>query len=154
MLNYWNGRNNSQLTLTRQLGPRLLARYPSQQNCTAPDCGWDEFTQSAKKTGCPVCHGKGRIAGWTDYYFRARVKWNAAVQLAFAQPTSGIEMGDLTLTVSPYDKELMERVLNLDDAYIEVDGKQIRPSAIQRLDVPTVGEEYQVVCHLYNPGED
>ncbi|CAG0947024.1 hypothetical protein ANRL1_03570 [Anaerolineae bacterium] len=153
MLNYWNAMNQVEIAKTRLIGSRLRAHYPNETNCTATDCGWDEFTQSAKNTGCLTCHGKGKVSHWQTYYFRARVQWHGAVQLSFVAPTSGIEKGDLTLAVATQDKELMERVLVSDRAYITVEDKTVRPTVIQRLDVPTVGEEYQVVCNLYNPNE-
>ncbi len=151
MTQYWTRAGASHLRDTRNADrPRVAARYPTETDCTAPGCGFDDFTASAKKMDCAVCHGTGNVATWQTWLFRARVVWPGATQFSFFAPTPGVELGDVLLVIAMADVPLMERVLNAERAYLTVDGKTVRPTALQKIDAPQIGEEYQVVCHLYN----
>lgn len=153
MLNFWVRDNNALLDESRNRGvtSRVYGYFPSETVCTGPGCGWDSFSQSAKRTGCPVCHGTGKVTTWSSWTFLARVLWTSGIKLNPYAPSTGIELGDMILTVSSHDRAMMERIQGNERAYLQLDGKTIRPSAIQRIDVPTIGEECQVVCNLYSP---
>ncbi len=151
MTAYWTRGNSSHLRETRNADrPRVTARYPTETDCTAPGCGFDEFTASAKRMDCPVCKGTGKVATWQTWMFRARVIWPGATQFSFFAPTPGVEVGDVLLVIATADVPLMERILNTEHAYLAVDGKTVRPTTIQKMDAPQIGEEYQIVCHLYS----
>ncbi len=122
-------------------------------NCTAPGCGWDAYTHSAKRFDCPVCHGIGKVTTWQIFSLRARVNWPAMIQFSYFNPSPGVDLGDVVLTVGQADKASIERIQSLERVYLVVDGKIVRPSTVQKLDVPQIGEEYQVVCHLFTPSE-
>ncbi len=150
MIQFWTRGNSAHLRDTRNADrPRVAARYPTETDCTATGCGFDDFTGSARKLDCLVCEGTGKITTWQTWQFRARVNWPGMTQFSFFAPTPGVELGDVVLTIAANDKDLMEKVQSTERAYLIVDGKNVRPSQIQKLDVPQIGEEYQVVCHLY-----
>jgi hypothetical protein len=153
MLSHWTRNNNQFLSTSRTTDlPRVTIHLPVETECTALGCGWDAFGQSAKLTGCSVCEGKGKVTTWQVAYMRARITWASAIQFNFFSPTPGVNIGDVMLTISPYDKATMERVVNTARAYLQIDDQIVRPSGVlQKLDVPNIGEEYQIGCNLYNP---
>lgn len=153
MLDYWNRGNQQSLSAERQADDRsrVVAKYPTKTNCPAADCGWDEFTHSSKKADCTVCKGVGKLITWQTYYIRARVSWTAMLQFSFMVPTPGVELGDVILTIDQMNKGLLDTVYGDPEAYLIVDGKNVRPKTIQVIDVPHIGQEYQVVCNLWEP---
>ena len=153
-LKHWTRHNAHQIEVSRQDAPRLIARYPKEINCTAPGCGWDEFAQSGKRMDCPACHGQGKITTWQGWYFRARVNWPGMIQFSFAAPSPGVDLGDVVLTIGAHDEPLLQTIKGAARAYIVVDNQTVRPTTIQKLDVPQIGEEYSVVCHLYTANAD
>ncbi len=152
-MDFWTRGNRRTLDASRHTDRpgRISAHYPNETACTARGCGWDETTQSAKKFNCPVCQGRGTIVNWQTAYLRARANWTGLMQFSFLTPAPGVELGDVVLTIGKYDLDMVRRVLNSERAYFTVDGTTVRPSLEQKLDVPTIGEEFQVVCHKYTP---
>ena len=148
-LKHWTRGNAGKLASARQEAPRIMARYPREADCTGTGCGWDEYTQSGKRIDCPVCRGKGKVTTWQTWYFRARVNWPGLIQFSFAAPSPGVDLGDVTLTISPSDEPLLQQVKAAERAYLIVEEKTVRPTVIQKLDIPQIGEEYSVVCHLH-----
>jgi hypothetical protein len=155
MMDFWTHANSDFLASERMAGDlkRITAHYPRMTPCTASGCGWNSFTHSAIKSDCIICEGKGQIVTWQRYPMRARVSWAGMMQLTFVAPTPGIEQGDVVLTIAAMDKPLIDTVMASEEAYLEVDDKVVRPSAIQLIEVPHVGQEYQIVCTTFQPSD-
>jgi len=153
MMDFWTRANANTLTSERHADDRsrVAVQMPTETNCPAADCGWDDFQQSAKKADCLTCGGVGKLITWQTYYLRARVSWTALMQLTFLAPTPGVEQGDVLLTIAQQDLYLVELVQKTARAYLIVDAKTVRPVSVSKLDVPHIGEEYQCVCNSFTP---
>lgn len=148
-LSYWNmdrGAFQSQMQTSR-----VFARIPTETNCPASDCGWDEHNQSAKKVDCLICGGEGKLTTWVNYNVLARVLWTGMLRYVYQQPTTGVELGDCILTVSREWLPLIEQVFNNERAYIGVDDKNVRPKTLQSNTLPGIIEEYEFVCYVFTP---
>ncbi len=111
----------------RQRSQRVVIYIPLKTDC--PDCGWDEFTQSAKDVSCTTCGGGGKVITWYKSRSSARVMWIDPSSPIWGTMASG-PVGDVWLSVPLSYESLYERVKDTDDAYILVDSKTVKPISI------------------------
>lgn len=129
---------------------RVVVHYAEETDCTATGCGFDSFTQSAKKIDCPTCKGTGKIITWKKQALRARVVWaNAGLRYLF--PVPGVEIGDCVLTVTKHDIHIVEETMQNERSYIVVDELKVKPTNITPNVLPGIDGGYFVNCNLTTP---
>ena len=150
MLNFFAGMNQQHFDDWRLNGApgRVVIYLPTEADCTYAGCGWDAFSQSGKLIGCPQCGGKGKTFAWSVSTVRARVVWGST-GLVYMSPTPGVVMGDCYLAFYLGDEWLVDEVLFEQRAYIEVDGRKVRPTSTSPSVIPNVGGCLLVTCNLY-----
>lgn len=127
---------------------RVVIHQLVETGCPYPGCGWDEFTQSGKLTGCPACGGAGKLFTDKLTVLRARVVWGAT-NFSFAPPSPGVELGDVTLGIATADLGIIQEILAEQRSFLVVDGQTVRPTVISPSVIPDVGEGYFVSCNLF-----
>lgn len=151
-MDYWTANMKRPLQDWRLKGApgRVVAMLAQEVVCPQPDCGWDEFSQSAKRVDCPVCHGQGKVLTFDKRTIRARVVW-ANTYLNYLAVTSGVEMGDVSLGIERPDVETVNLVMAQERSYLLVDSKAVRPTSVSPMVIPGVEDGFQVICNVYTP---
>lgn len=152
-MDYWNARNAANLEQYRlvDLPGRVTLVTPVETDCPYPGCGWDAFNQAGVLADCPVCHGVGKVFTELKDELRAVVSWTT-IRFEFVRPAPGVDLGDVTLGIRDYDRARVEAIQSSERAYFIVDGRTVRPSAINSSDIPGVLHGgYLVNCKLYTP---
>lgn len=149
MLNFANRKANQPIQDWRhKQKSRCFAQVATETDCPASDCGWDEFHNGPIKADCLVCGGRGRLITFVQHEFMAIPVWGAD-RFAYLAPAPGTELGDCELGIEKNVEWLMDRVMESQTSYLNVDGKILRPSVMSPNIVPQVGEAIIVTCKLF-----
>lgn len=102
-----------------------------QGEIECPECGFDEFTQSAKDVSCTVCDGVGKIPdGWVAHQVYGRLQYYDFVTLVATGVTPGIEVGDIVSYVSTDTKGAVLRLRQSRYGYALIDADTFRPFSV------------------------
>jgi hypothetical protein len=153
VINYWNATSQQDLE-SKYSSERVFALIPTEVNCTNPNCGWDEVTQSGKLLGCTICGGLGKTFQWKTFALPCRLVWAGMMQFSYYQPSPGVEMGDCIVTTNQDFKDIVLNVLNTPRAYLVADQKNIRPKTMHESTIGSMTKEYEFVCNTFTPSTD
>ncbi len=151
MLDHWTANAGLSFAGWRLSSPpgRVIAYLAQETDCSYPGCGWDEFSQSGKLLGCPVCHGKGRLLSFAPFAIQCRVVWGPST-LRYVMQTPGTELGDVALTIEKSDAGIIQSVMDSPRSYLMVDDRKVRPENFSPSVIPGIWEGYLVACNLTN----
>jgi hypothetical protein len=138
--------------VAHKLTSKIVCYVPATTDCTAVGCGFDNFTYSAKNPACTVCSGKGKITTWSTARLTVRISWVDPARLTFVRGVPTGEVGDVILQAPYHDRDLFETILELDNAYVLVDDKHVKPISVtvDRVEAPTT---ILVPCKLVNESD-
>lgn len=149
MLKSWTHKAHQPIQNWRvQNANRCIAFFTQETECHGEACGWDEFSQSAKRIDCLVCGGKGKLFSFEQQPFLSVVNW-ISDRFLYPAVAPGTELGDVMLGVDESELWIIRRVLESQRSYIQADDKTVRPLSISPNIVPQVGESSLVSCKLY-----
>lgn len=150
MLDYFNASAQADFTKV-YTDNRVVARIPTEVNCTYTGCGWDPVSGSGKLLGCPTCHGKGKTQTWITYAINCRLQWTDMIKLSYPNATTGVELGDCVIAVAWDNTDVLDSVMMSERAYLQMDNRTVRPTTKQETRVGELVREIEYVCKSYNP---
>ena len=107
---------------------RIYLWIPSYEDCA--ECGFDKKSRAATDISCSVCGGTGRVATFATARLSCRVSWTDVGRPRFGGSVTTEELGDATVETRIVHKELLEDVRDVEDAYLEIDGRQLRVMSV------------------------
>ncbi len=114
---------------------RLSVHVPSRTDC--PDCDYDVFTDASEDIACLTCSGTGKITTWVISSATVRGMWIDEAAPRWGPLASG-PVGDFWCSPPYHYNALFQKVKEVDDAYITVDDRKVKPFSITRMRVEGV----------------
>ncbi|HLC30324.1 MAG TPA: hypothetical protein VJM51_06050 [Dehalococcoidia bacterium] len=94
--------------------------------------------------------GTGRFVSWREHAVLANVRNVDQSLITFGKVPPGVEVGDVFLSVSVGDRELMVEARDNEHAYIDIDGDRWRIADLSGAGLGSI-EEWIVTCERFSP---